>query len=236
MANNLVAQIVKDNDLSFYFRALFNSRGAKNPYHNIRHGLDVLIKCWEAAVWNAKEGVFGPSTFNRQLFIAALLHDIDHTGRSGDDDINVALAKRRAKKLMEQNGESLKDQTLVLHLIESTEFGPEGHTKKGSDSDSFEFLCKVLRDADLAQVFSNAWIRLLIFGLSEELGVTPRKMLELQLNFLSKLQFESRWGKEVYQDKIPEKMRETQEILSLLEIEPIAEISDALSRKGIKRV
>jgi hypothetical protein len=49
-----------------------------------------------------------------------------------------------------------------------------------------------------------------------EHGVPPISQLKNEINFLSKLQFESDWGKMVYQPKIDSRIREIEEFLEVL--------------------
>lgn len=95
-------------DLKHYFKCLFNSRGAANPYHNIRHSCTVLVRCYEGLKY------------------------------------------------------------------------------------------------------------MVLFGLSEEMGVTPIEMLRMQEGFLKNLKFESQWGREKFTGEIEKKIQEAKELLQIL--------------------
>lgn len=198
-----ISEIVDYYSLRPYFKALFYSRGAANPYHNIRHTLDVMIRC-DAAL-NYYE------LFSRELMIASLFHDFDHTGRAGNDDLNIELAVRGMRKHA-AGFETDNSLNQIESIIRSTEYGPGGHLKENNCQ-----YCRILQDADLAQAFSPAWIRIVLFGLSEELNITPVQMANLQIDFLSKLEFKTTWAELNFDSLIPEKIQETKDLLSLLE-------------------
>ncbi len=207
-------------DLRHYFKCLFNSRGAANPYHNIRHICTVLVRCYEGMKESQdillKEfsgarypGINNIKELNRVLLIAALFHDFQHFGRSGDDDINIEIAIRGLRRNILKEDELLLPY--IIFFIESTEFGPAGH-KKIAHSEYH----KILRDADLTQICSDAWIRMVLFGLSQEMNVTPMEMLKMQERFLANLKFESQWGQK-FNPIIKEKIQEAKELLEILQ-------------------
>ena len=83
-------------DLRYYFKQLFYSRGANNPYHNIRHSLDVFLKGYDAIKYYGNI----PMDDARALLIACMLHDFNHSGRAGNDDLNIELAIRGIDKIL----------------------------------------------------------------------------------------------------------------------------------------
>ena len=197
-----------NGDLRYYFAQLFNSRGANNPYHNIRHSLDVFLKGYDAIKYYGN--ILKDDA--RALLIACMLHDFNHSGRAGNDDLNIELAIRGIDKIICE-----KDRpwiNLINSLIKQTEFGPEGHVDKRPT-----FCGKIMRDADLSQACSNAWIRLVVFGLAKEMQLPPATMLRMQKDFLSKIQFESEWGREKFAPLIAEKIKEADELVDILDWE-----------------
>lgn len=195
-------------DLRYYFAQLFNSRGANNPYHNIRHSLDVFLKGYDALKYYGDI----PKDDARALLIACMLHDFNHSGRAGNDDLNIELAIRGIDKIICE-----KDRpwiNLINSLIKQTEFGPEGHVNRQPT-----FYGKIMRDADLSQACSNAWIRLVVFGLAKEMQLPPAIMLRMQKDFLSKIQFESEWGREKFAPLIAEKIKEAEQLVDILDWE-----------------
>lgn len=198
-----------EGNLRHYFKGIFYSRGANNPYHNIRHSCDVVLKCYEALKFYKDKGEPIPLRDARSLLCAAIAHDLNHSGRAGNDDLNIQLAIRSWTKLC-----LVEDQDLnVVWHIRATEFGPTGHVY-AFDNDPLTL--KILRDADLSQICSVAWIRMIIFGLSEEMNMLPIDMLRMQETFLSKVRFESEWGQR-FAPLIQEKIEESRELIEILD-------------------
>lgn len=195
-------------DLRHYFRVLFNSRGANNPYHNIRHACTVLMRAYEGLVFHCEEnGREDPLA--RPFLISSLLHDINHSGRAGNDDLNIQLAIRAFRKIVLPQDSNIADY--VEDFISITEFGPNGHVYPHVGE-----LANILQDADLTQICSDAWIRMVLFGLSEEMSVTPIEMLKMQEKFLSGISFKSKWGQQ-FTPMIQKKIEESKELLKILE-------------------
>lgn len=206
-------------DLKHYFKCLFDSRGAGNPYHNIRHACTVLVRCYEGVKESSNylslhrlQNRWLQNWTDKDLFrgtlIAAIAHDQDHPGRAGNDDLNIELALRSLKKNLRKEDGPLFD--FIQSLIKSTEFGPQGHIKIAETE-----YHKILRDADLTQICSDAWIRMILFGLSEEMGVAPLEMLRMQEGFLKNLRFESQWGQQ-FNPIIAQKIQEARDLLDIL--------------------
>lgn len=209
-----------NGDLRHYFRALFNSRAANNSYHNIRHSCTVFINTYNGlreSFFKLKEETqqyrwYQDSDFRditRALLVASLLHDYNHSGRAGNDDLNIELSIRGFTKICLD--EDKKISRYVEDYIRCTEFGPNGHIHTAPT----EFH-RILRDADLTQICSDAWIRMVIFGLADEMNISPIEMLRMQEGFLSKVRFESAWGQR-FIPKIQEKIQESRELLKILD-------------------
>src|SRR5260370_31582111 len=84
-----------EGDLGGYFRALFfRATNLDRPYHNLRHMLHVTWLCYQPAEYYCDR--LTPRQI-RNLLIAALFHDFDHSGHPhpGADDpdgINIRIA------------------------------------------------------------------------------------------------------------------------------------------------
>ncbi len=131
-------------------------------------------------------------------------------GRGGNDDLNIELALRAWEKFRLDYDVKLNDDVRIL--ISSTEYGPAGHVYNVRSEEQ-----AILRDADMSQVFSESWIRLVLFGLSQELSVTPLAMLQMQEKFITNLQFESQYGQNIIRPKITPKLQEVKDLLAILE-------------------
>jgi len=166
-------------DLIHYYRHVMRAPNAKVPYHNVRHMLHVP---WEAYDGADRMGL-DPRTF-RNVMIAALMHDYNHTGVKNDDAVNIERAIRALHQLaLEEDRPYMLD---IQRMIEATRY-PYGDR-------AFELPDLILRDADQSQTFSVAWIQSVMYGLSTELEISPDKMLRDQLPYLESLKFYTLWG------------------------------------------
>ncbi len=205
-----------EGDLTFYFRTLFfRSRNLHNPYHNFRHMLHVLWLCHKACRYYQNQ--LTPRQI-RNLLIAALFHDFDHPGHPhpGEDDpdrINIQIAIAGLRRYIMPVDRAFLPE--IEALIEATQYP----YKVGSDK--LDLLGRIIRDADLAQALSPAWIQQVVIGLAQEWGVQPLDVLRSQASFLAGLSFNTGWARQLFpQELIDAKTEEAEQLLRLLQTEP----------------
>jgi len=154
----------------------------------------------------------------RNLLIAALFHDFDHPGHShrGEEDpdrlnIDIAIASLR-RHIMPIDRPCLPE---IEALIEAT------HYPYKITSDALDLLGNIIRDADLAQALSPVWIQQVVIGLAEEQGVKPLDVLRAQVPFLTALQFNTGWARQLFPPEfVQAKIKEAGQLLRLLRSEP----------------
>ncbi len=204
-------------NLAYYFAGLFRSKGVCNPYHNFRHSGEVFVKVYFALQFYSTAGKPVDKNVARWLLIAALLHDINHPGRSGNDDLNIEFSVRAMDKILLP--EDRQGFEVIKLFMRTTEFGVSGHVHTvGSIMAGYEELERVIRDADISQCFSLAWIQLICFGLSSEIGITPEQMLRGQGAFLRGMKMQSEWGcSEFNAEVIASKIEEVKSLVSILD-------------------
>jgi hypothetical protein len=198
---------IYDGDLIHYFRVLVKkARNLQNPYHNFRHLGHVMWLCYRACEYYADKLTMRE---RRALLIAALLHDFDHTGKSVPDSENIARAVMGlVENLLPEDQDIFFE---IVRIIKATEYP---YTVPESD---LNLPCMIIRDADMSQSFSVAWIQQTIFGLSEEWGKPPLEVLKIQKPFHEKLRFLTDWArKEFPQEVIDRKIAEAEELVNLL--------------------
>lgn len=146
----------------------------------------------------------------RNLLIATIFHDFDHSGMAGDDDLNIERAVRHfIKHIALEDSIHGKD---IISLIKATEY------PYTTAPESLDLSGKIIRDADLGQAFSGAWIQQVIFGLSAEWGKKPIEVLKAQSAFLKNLKFNTVWAQRMFsQTDIDAKIAEAAELVALLE-------------------
>lgn len=196
-----------DGDLIHYFRMVFNhARNLRYPYHNFRHMMHVLWLCHNACIYY--KALLTPREM-RNLLIAALFHDFDHSGLMGDDDINIMRALRALEKhLLPEDRPYLED---ISMLIKATEYPYKVSTG------TLGLMAQIIRDADVSQALSVAWVQQVIFGLAGEWGKKPIEILKMQGPFMTGLKFWTKWGQEMFpQNVIDDKITEAWAFLEIL--------------------
>ncbi|MES2213718.1 MAG: hypothetical protein V4473_02700 [Patescibacteria group bacterium] len=195
-------------DLVEYFQIIFNrAQNLQHPYHNFRHMFHVMVMCYQACEYYRDLLM---SWEMRNLLIAAMFHDFDHSGMMGDDDINIARAVRGLEKhiLFEDRGELHN----IRNMIKATEF------PYAVPSEELILPYQIIRDADMSQSLSVAWIQQVVFGLAKEWNKSPLEVLQGQLGFTKQIKFHTAWGQESFpQNALNEKIHEIEELLALLE-------------------
>lgn len=213
----IIPQIIRnddglyDGDLRYYFKIAFNAKNVQAPYHNFRHMLHVTMLCTSALEFYKGTRYELSGREARELLIAGLFHDFDHTGRTGNDDLNIEYALRGLEKHLLLHDQPSIDR--IRGMIKGTQF------PYVIDASALSLGGKILRDADASQAFSVAWIQQVIFGLAEEMGTTPLQVLQSQKKFLGKIEFHTDWAKFMFKEsgQIEEKIREAEDFLEFLE-------------------
>lgn len=196
-----------EGNLIHYFRVLFTRpTNLWSGYHNFRHMTHVFWLCGLACVFY-KDALTKREM--RNLLIAALFHDFDHTGKAGNDDINIELAIRGIRRhVLPEDTKFLPEIEVLIRVTE--------YPYKQASSD-LPHSAQIIRDADLCQSFSVAWIQHVIFGLASEWGKRPIEVLQMQEPFLKALTLNTVWARETFpQRDIEAKIAEAQTLIELL--------------------
>ena len=201
-----------EGDLVGYFQALFfDATNLDRPYHNLRHMLHVTWLCYQAAEFYRDR--LTPRQI-RNLLIAALFHDFDHTGQphpgaNDPDAINIGLAIAGLRRHIAADDRPFL--TAIEALIEAT------HYPYTISSAELDLSGQIIRDADLAQALSPVWIQQVVIGLARERRGSPLEVLQQQPGFLSALSFNTEWARERFPPHaVAEKIGEAERLLALL--------------------
>ena len=147
----------------------------------------------------------------RNLLIAALFHDYDHLGTLGNDAVNIERAVAGLERHIFPT--DIMHLGEIATLIRVTEFPHK------TPAHELTLSAKILRDADLCQVFSPSWIQQVVFGLAAEWGKSPLEVLQMQHPFLSHMSFGTEWANTLYpKTVVEEKIKEAITLLELLEV------------------
>jgi hypothetical protein len=195
ITNNGGKEKIYSGDLRYYFRFLFSSAGNTNPYHNVVHSSHVVVQAYEGALYSSL-----PVHNVRPLLIAAMLHDVGHSGKMGNDDREIETAIFFLEEIILPEDKALLPD--ITSLIVATRYP---HVEG-----DFSEAALILRDADLSQILADNWFDSCVLGLSQEMGLSLKETLNENIRFLRSLKFQSTWGKEVLQSKVVDRLHEVQ--------------------------
>lgn len=185
---------VYEGELNYYFaKVIQHATNLAAPYHNLRHMLHVTWLCYQACLYYKAQEDFEMRS-RRALMLAGLIHDFDHIGKAGDDHVNILRAQQGLRLHLHPDDEDLFDE--VNGYIGITEYPYLQPTK------DLPLMAQILRDADMGQTLSEAWLHQVVQGLAMEAGCSFEEMLSRQPGFLSKLTFHTEWGKATFPQKV----------------------------------
>lgn len=206
-----------EGDLVPYFRILFQkATNLNHPYHNLRHILHVLWLCHKACQFYKPDEHQSECLWPRRmrnLLIAAIFHDFNHRGVAGNDHLNIelAIAALREHVLPKDRSHIAEIET----IIRATQFPYVVPTEQLSLPE------QIIRDADMAQALSVAWLQQVVFGLAKEWGKDPMEVLQMQEPFHHHLHFHTAWARaEFPESAIKGKVAEVLQLISMLKDEP----------------
>ena len=196
-----------EGNLVYYFRLIFyHAQNLDNPYHNFRHLYHVMWLCYSACLFYGK---YFSARKMRNLLIAAMFHDFDHTGVAGPDSVNIERAVAALRKyILPEDWDHLAE---IENLIQLTQFPYE------IPSDKVNLPARILRDADVSQALNPAWVQHVVFGLAKEWGKKPIEVLRTQGAFHNSIEFATNWAKEMFPPEVvAAKVAEAAEYVELL--------------------
>ncbi len=201
---------IYEGDLKHYMKVLFfKAQNLRSPYHNFRHMTHMVWLCYQACLFY--NDTFTPRE-KRNLLIAPAFHDFNHSGMLGDDDLNIERAVRAFQNNVAPEDKQSEHSADIIELIRTTEYPHKGETS------ALPLSYQIMRDADLGQTFSVAWIQQVVFGLAAEWGKQPIEVLKMQGGFLKNLKFHTKWGQQMFPQRVIDaKVKEAEELLQILE-------------------
>lgn len=178
-----------DGNLAPYFVGFFRSSGILNPYHNFRHGTHTMWESYDGAAFHH----LMPRKFRNSL-IGGLKHDENHSGKiRGKDREEVATAVKSLREtILEEDRPELSE---IEDLLWATEF------PYTIAADQLTIGQKIIRDADMSQNFSTAWMQQSWLGLAQEMDAELVKFLKFRPEFLKSIVFHSAWGKQKFESR-----------------------------------
>ncbi|CAG7580032.1 MAG: putative metal-dependent phosphohydrolase [uncultured marine phage] len=186
--------IIKTEDI--YIKAFKyianNSESNTLPYHNIDHLVMVFNNAYSASQHYKLDEVLG-ETATKELCVASLFHDSNHSGGKLSDPENVNNSIKLFEEFFTQYiGDKLSDDDVkfketVINILSATEF-PH---KEGE----LTIQQRIIRDCDMMSVLQDNYLYSVIFGLREEFGVdTIKEQIKNQTLFTMNLKMFTEWG------------------------------------------
>lgn len=184
-------KILYNKNLIHEISYLLNNNKSNNlPYHNLNHLLHVTEMVNDAIEYYEKQGI---DLLKQELLVAALFHDINHSGGLLTDDKNIDIAIEEFNNFYKQsvlNGIVLNyNPDIVKSFIKITEY-PANYTHELTLEEM------IIKDADMMQIRQSNYIQQIIIGLAEESNITITEQINNQIKFLENLEFLSEWGNE----------------------------------------
>ena len=210
MKNIIVSLITNEEglyegDLKYYFKHIFNAPNVRAPYHNFRHMMHVACEVYDAMKYFKYDETHGKRKA-RAFLIAAMFHDYGHPGKMGNDHQNIIDAKSALQKYLLPEDQDLLES--IENIIDATEYP---HVELPETLE-----VQIIRDADTAQTFSDVWLQQIIFGLSQEMGVTPLKCLQDESKFIASIPFKTQWAIDKYTEDKVQRLADIEQMLTFL--------------------
>lgn len=185
---------------------VLNNKSNGAPYHNLNHLLTVTKGVYDGMQF---EGL-GKDKKIKEMFVAAMFHDFNHSAGKKTDDKNIADAKKGIKEFADAESIEL-DLDFIGKVLDATQF-PYVIEKK--DLDKYQ---SIIRDADIIQVMMYNWIHQSVFGLSQELKMNFVDFIQSQKKFVANAEFNTEWGKQMKKENWKKVLKETDILESIFQ-------------------
>jgi peptidyl-tRNA hydrolase len=171
-----LSYIIKEDKESLY-----------HPYHNLNHNITVTIFCkyiGDSENLNKKQ--------MKELLLAAIFHDFNHSGGKEKDDYNIKNAKKGFSDFIKESEEDV-DEKVVYKIIDATEFPYKKESKELGIQE------KIIRDADMCQLFEPNRLQFNYLGLQSEMGIDFSTQLNNQEKFYPNIKFNTSFAKKMFE-------------------------------------
>lgn len=190
-------EIIEHFGLQEEFATYLKSKSIDAPYHNAWHTINMIEDCYDAYLY-----LTGSDKGCKDLIIAAIFHDIDHSQGKHTDDINIKVALERVNALTYNKSE-------VANIIKATQYPYVIPAEELSLNQA------IIRDADLMSSFKNTFLPHCAIGLSKEMKIDLNKMFDGQEKFIEGCVWNTQWGHENYIKNINNLKKELKFLKSL---------------------
>ena len=172
------------------------------PYHNLYH-----IKCMTSIAHRIACSEDLRFVDTRNIMLAGLFHDFGYYSKI--DAENIVRAIEAFEKYSKETDDVNKE---VINNIKATQY------PYVINSSELTLSQKIMRDADLLQWTKKNFIKQVIIGLSDEMGLTLEKLIEGQKKFMLNMNFHTPMGQRIYDRNIKEKLKELEDFKQSLNL------------------
>ncbi len=170
-----IIKLIKEYSLDEYFSILLTKNKSNHlPYHNLYHGLSVMRNSYYIDILDFKSD----QKYLRELLLAALFHDFNHSGGKSSDKENVLGS---IDQFLKYSKESEEANYRIINIIKATQF------PYVIDDKDLNYHQKIIRDADMLQACEDNYLQQVILGLSKEFNADLKTFCENQIKFLNNL-------------------------------------------------
>jgi len=182
---NRFFNLIKFYQLENYFNILLKHNLSNDaPYHNLYHTLCVMENA-SLCLTHEEENKFTKEQ-RRNTLIASLFHDFNHSKGKDSDDINVQTA---IDSFLKYSLETEENNNFIIDIIKATQY------PYVINEEILTIFQKIIRDADLLQLFRENYIQQNIIGLSTEMNKPIEEFLNSSLSFYKNIKFHTKYGK-----------------------------------------
>jgi len=164
---------------------IHNSDSNYAPYHNLNHNVTITVMAFTLGKMEKIS-----ETEMKELLIAAIFHDFNHSAGKTKDGANIKKAKLGVEDFLEKEKISV-DLKKVNEILEATEYP---YVIKESD---LTLQQQIIRDADFLQLSEPNRLQANILGMASETNNDVKKWLTIQKGFVSNCKFNTKSAKEL---------------------------------------
>lgn len=187
---------------SIWQYVLDNNSGAINTYHNNHHMMAVAVRSLELLHMEVSADKYEFDNQEEILFVAGMLHDMNHSGGVEDDDVNIERALSALDKIAGSLDAQFYDGFAhhVERVIQVTQF-PFVLEPEHLDE-------KIIRDVDMLYSLEVEGVRIIMEGLRSEMvhkfGHLPTRetWLDMRFKFIEGVEIFTDSAKLIWEDGI----------------------------------
>lgn len=177
------------------------------PYHNLNHLLTVTRHAYNALRFN--NSFYGGCM--EDVLVACLFHDYNHSQGKENDEYNIKVAKQELVKFLNSLDENPLDTDFMLELIDATQYP---YVIPAEELSPYQ---KIIRDADLCQIYEYDWLKQNILGLSIEMSIPIVDLIKGQRKFLLSIEPLTDYGKYMHKTYFNSVLEELETLEKIME-------------------